>query len=603
MTASGGKLLVTTALEETWGREEDLVFLGEWCKRYDRRNVWSQRVHETVTFHWNDRQKLKRDYTYLESLHGVLLRSLAASLNDFHKVDHSVRYWQILVDPWLLSYLAVSFDRWESLRSAVETHREFEYVARDGLEGLLTPFSYTEFLSSAFSDHWNQAFYQRIIESEAPSIYSCSARISGAPDGTATEPEAAPLQRRSMLGRMLAGVDRFLGNAAPKNDVALLGSTFSLRALIRLSLALGQAPRLYLAEFGAPLRERDWQALNIGRPDPRARLRLAFQAGSPFELFVKRWIVDDLPRCLVEHYPAMRARAKEVAVRTKVIVTGSSHWGDAYAKVWFAEQVHQGAKLVVTEHGGSLPPFRELFDFEVDIADAKATWFLPYHRKDTQLPPARIVGRFIKSRSPFFGPKGQLYCSVIGNECARWVHRVHFYPMAHQWLDSFNMVCRFQEMLDIEIKGLFRFKPHHGGDHGWITRQRLSDTLGQGKTYSDQPIDRVFAASKVIVCTYPETTFAEAMASGAPTILMYAAHLYELNPVALPLLEILRSAGIVYTDAASAAAHLNAIWADPDQWWNSDTVRHARAEFRRQALDLDGDWVGKWKTFLNRLAA
>ncbi|MEK9810779.1 MAG: hypothetical protein VW362_10050, partial [Candidatus Nanopelagicales bacterium] len=59
-------LLVLTALEETWGSDEPLLFLGEWCKRYERRHVWSERTSETVPFHWDDREKLLADYTHLE---------------------------------------------------------------------------------------------------------------------------------------------------------------------------------------------------------------------------------------------------------------------------------------------------------------------------------------------------------------------------------------------------------------------------------------------------------------------------------------------------------------------------------------------------------
>ena len=74
-------LLVLTALEDTWGTTQPLLFLGEWCKRYERRDMWSKRANRTVPFHWDDRRKLREDYDYLESLHKRLLSSLSQSLN------------------------------------------------------------------------------------------------------------------------------------------------------------------------------------------------------------------------------------------------------------------------------------------------------------------------------------------------------------------------------------------------------------------------------------------------------------------------------------------------------------------------------------------
>ena len=102
-------LLVTTAIEKTWGSSEKILFLGEWCKLYHRRHLWSQRTSETLPFHWDDRGKLRKDYDYLDSLHRRLLDSLVSALNKFHQTSYSVRYWQLLIDPWLMSYVAVIF--------------------------------------------------------------------------------------------------------------------------------------------------------------------------------------------------------------------------------------------------------------------------------------------------------------------------------------------------------------------------------------------------------------------------------------------------------------------------------------------------------------
>ena len=34
------RLLVTTALEETWDTKKPMLFLGEWCKLYNRKKYW-----------------------------------------------------------------------------------------------------------------------------------------------------------------------------------------------------------------------------------------------------------------------------------------------------------------------------------------------------------------------------------------------------------------------------------------------------------------------------------------------------------------------------------------------------------------------------------
>ena len=59
------RLLVTIALEETWGSKELFVYLGGWYRIYDCRDVWSKRKYILVHNQLGRPSKLKRDYGYL----------------------------------------------------------------------------------------------------------------------------------------------------------------------------------------------------------------------------------------------------------------------------------------------------------------------------------------------------------------------------------------------------------------------------------------------------------------------------------------------------------------------------------------------------------
>ena len=60
-------LLVTTAMEKSWGTGEELCFLGTWCCLYSRKEVWKKRSYEVLPYHWDDRQKAFDDFHYLQS--------------------------------------------------------------------------------------------------------------------------------------------------------------------------------------------------------------------------------------------------------------------------------------------------------------------------------------------------------------------------------------------------------------------------------------------------------------------------------------------------------------------------------------------------------
>lgn len=586
-------LLVLTALEDTWGTTQPLLFLGEWCKRYERRDMWSKRANRTVPFHWDDRRKLREDYDYLESLHKRLLSSLSQSLNELHGVSYDERYWQIQLDPWLMSYLGVMFDRWECLRVAFLENTDCELFHIRETTEFPAPYSYSEFVQdAAYSDMWNQRVYQKIISTQ----YLDKVRLVPVSRNLIESNHEHPAvisESRLKLKNVVSNVLRLLGKFHHP-DVVFLGATFAPVALVRLNIALGQFPSLkFLHALPAATVTNSWP----NETELRSAVQLAFHENSDFERFIKSVLVSDLPRCVLEGYSMLRKHANTIPIRPRAIVTGSSHWDDASAKTWIAEKSASGTAFIVLEHGGSLPPYKELFDFEPAISDVRVSWFTPYHRKHVQLPPPRMAGRYgtVFQIRRLLSPKK--YCSLIANENSLWVHRAHFYPMAYQWSDSFSMVLKLFDKLNADVRDHFRIKPYPVSQ-GWKTAQRFADELGMEALHTERSLERVYAMSKVIVCSYPETTFSEAMASSVPTILMFPERFYELNPIANPLLEILRRAKIAFNDPGEAASHLNTIWQNTDAWWMSHETVFARKEFYRQALNLDRRWLSKWTEFL-----
>ena len=104
--------LVTTSLEDTWPEnDQSVLFLGEWCRLYARKDRWVNMDAEVLPYHWDDRNKLYKDYQYLLELFERVLKELTIELNNIHNVSYSLRYWRIIIGPWLMSFLTVIFDR------------------------------------------------------------------------------------------------------------------------------------------------------------------------------------------------------------------------------------------------------------------------------------------------------------------------------------------------------------------------------------------------------------------------------------------------------------------------------------------------------------
>jgi putative transferase (TIGR04331 family) len=359
---------------------------------------------------------------------------------------------------------------------------------------------------------------------------------------------------------------------------------------MRLALKLRLVPRLYLTEFPPLETVPSW----LGRPagHERARIRVALEPANDFERYLLAYLPTDLPSGVVEHQRALAARSRALGLKPKVVVSALGHWTSALGKAWMAEAVESGARLLALSHGGSLPPLREFFDFDEAVGDVRGTWFKPHRKSQVQVPPSKLVG--LKPLGP---ARDGAYCLIVGNEYPRWAIRVHFAPMADQCLRSHELVTSLVERLRGPLRQAVRIRP--APDSGWKTAKSFERRFGESALLRGGSLYEAFGAARVIVCTYPETTFAEAMATERPTILLYPEEIYERNAVAAPLIAQLRSARILVHDAQAAAAQLEAVWDDVDAWWSSSGVVDARKAFVETALRLDGDWLETWSRFLS----
>lgn len=580
------RLLVTTALEETWGGHGQAVyFLGEWCRLYGRKHVWSEVDAKIQPHHWNDRKKLRHDHDHLRTLYEKVLSGLAAKLNHIHGVDKSNRYWRIVVGPWLINYLPILFDKWEVLRLAFLKQKTYETCAIE--QDINVPEDYNEFMEILFlTDLWNHQIFLRILKFQyQKNVKYLPVSLS---NNVRTVKTLESQKQSSFRWTLVKPIDVLSSRLATKRTrVLFYRSYFKLPQLALINYKLRQVPSLHLNAFGKQFKA------DVDRPLRRDVVELAAQ--SDFERFVSFSLLQDMPASYLESFRDIAKEAAAITFDPRVIVTATGHWGDELFKIWMAEKVTQGAKLVVVDHGGSLPPLFDIFEHDEDIADSRATWFAALRKKEVQLPPSKLVGFKIASNLE--------YCSVIGLEQPRYPSRATAYPIVEQTIKCFESTLLFCLALTPRVLGSLKVKP--SPDRGWETEQRYIDALGRGKVYEERNYHKVLSSSRLVVCTYSDTTFAEAMASGVPTILVHRPEFYEKVPEAQHLIAVMKAAKIIFDDPLQAAQHVNAIWDTAVSWWAQPDVAAARDLFHRMTCDVKGEpeaQRSRWVSFLNALS-
>ncbi|MEK9569875.1 MAG: LIC12162 family protein [Paracoccaceae bacterium] len=586
------KTLITTASKATYSGCDDVLYLGEWCKKFGEEANGADITHTTLPYHWDDEEKVLKDYKYLGDLYECLLCKLSDKLNEIHEAEFSLRYWRIILGPWLSSYIAAVWDRWENINAVFLLDEPVKTVVPD--VSSITRVVANDYLSSirimAGSDDWNYLLYCNIFRWKChPSVILVEKELDSLEVVSSFNGAA---QSRGILYKAVKLLDRASGRLWCKKDYkcVLYKSYLSPTSLMKLSLRLGQPIRVF-SEF-------EKEVVYSPTVSNLRKDAIWFSIEGDFERFLCQQIQIDIPKAYLEDFKNILSilRGSRFPSSAKSILTANAHYHNELFKIWAAGMVEQGSKLIISAHGGALRGRFDTFGHEEDISDFKTTWHEPVHSKHVQLSPNKPIRKDIYSGS------GKSI-TVIGLDTYRYANRFPTGPMSSTFFVDFRQKVEFIKL----VKGIgldnISVRPYVN-PWGWASRERYCEQFGPGVISETSSIDDELLNSKIVVCTYPQSTFSEAMHIGVPTLLLYVEGTWILHDHFLPLLQEMKRVGIFHSSAESAAIQIKKIHSDPLKWWNSTDTKMVRSMFDRVcgAPDKDIGVDEEWGVFLSEVA-
>lgn len=580
--------LVLTADQRFWKADEEVLFLGEWCKRYNQKHIWSNLCYQVLPYHWSDRRKFYQDHHYLQTLYERYLEHLACLLNEIHGVDHSVRYWRILLGGWMISFVPVFYDAYFSVKSAINSGVVSNVWLSDTAPGKYLPDNtqcqtdgswvvndegYRHYLYSWIIKETDQIPWEAIPEWEAPPTFSSSFSAK----------------------RIIENFFGVCGRLLPYSwKWVILDSGFSWREVIRLQISLGQFHIPLFPDVPVPNSLPDW---------PLRNELLRLPADSEFESILNKIIPVQLPTIFLEGYSKMRERSLSAFPRKpKVMISSTGLYPNDGFKFWAGHQVESRAKLICVQHGGGYGSFLLgwVEDHEKKCADRFFSWGWKERGNPVVIPmPSPALIRKRSEIKP--DPNGRILW--VGLSIApRYFFNMYSGPHGPQVLDYIEFQERFARAVSLDVHDLLLLRLYPR-DSGWDEEKRWADNDPSLKIYrGTRSIAKSFNESRLCVCSYGGTTFLESFSANYPTVLFWNPNHWEMREAAQPYFDELRRVGILHDTPESAAAQVNATYKDPSVWWMSEEVQVARGQFCHQYARTSEDWVADWAEELRKLA-
>ena len=557
---------MTTALQQTWPKDgQEIFFLGEWCKKHNCKQSWAKLSWSCCEYHWNDRSKLYSDYQLIQSIFERILNDLSKILNNIHSVNYSVRYWRIVVGPWLNYFIGILFDRWKMLNSVAIRPESFECNILEREFGELTPYDMNHFNSLYVDDDWNEGIYaELLINYFSDSINLKKVKQEKKNIEQYTERSSMAVRVKS---KVLSYLDYSKNRKSQQGQYVFQG--LSRATSLSLQCKLRQRPKFWhsheLDQVEPIEASRQWSILN--------NVEI-----SPFEKIARAMVVNHIPSLYLEGYlPAVsKIKSLDLPQRPELVFTTNGYSSDEFFKLWCADSIDSGSRLVIAQHGGHYGSglFSATEEHEIKISDKYLTWGWTSAKSDKTL----AVGNLNESVKPVkYNKDGRAL--IIGMGIPRYSYRMYAIPVANQWLDYFEEQSQFVTALGENVLNQLVVRPYNK-DYGWNMTSRWrarhpSVVIDKGQ----KSIRSMMSQTRIYIATYNATTYLESLLWNVPTIIFWNPNHWELRPEAKESYDLLKSVGIFHESPQSAAEKINQVWDDVDLWWQSDEVQAARVQF------------------------
>lgn len=561
------KLLITTADERTWAHDGPVVFLGKWCMRPKREHAWRGLDFTLAEPFYPDLKRRLELSNEAQSIRDQLMDALPARLNQYHGVDYSKRYWQILVGPFLARYVRVIINRYLTLEQCLNRNPCDRTIVLKS-DFCVIPNDTLHFLNLVDNDIWDNQVCGWLIADFFPSVGIEKVNV---------ETESCKVQAKknpTQVGRTALGKLRYIATAIVEyvnTKASYYIHDLHASRLLKLKFGLlnAQIPIHRPYSYTFPQRPiADRVALSC---DGLLREKTTGYHHA-IELYLNRL----LPRIFVEQYLDLVLATKEhnFPESPKAILTSVAFDTNEIFKAWTAENVNRGAKYIVFQHGAvyGTNPF-----FANSVEEVTANRFITWGwRKNSKNIPGFCLTTSGKVPPKHSEDGGLLLVEMILRR------RKFIWDVYHEFDCYQNNQYKFLTNLSNEVRNKTTVRLHAAHVRSYVKERE--DIVCRFPNIEIDPghesIWKSCGKYRIIVFSYDSTGILELLSSNFPVLAFWDQQGFDqFDEEARLYYERMVEVGIFHFDPVSIANFIDTIWHCIDDWWNSNAVRDARQLF------------------------
>jgi putative transferase (TIGR04331 family) len=580
--------LTTTAIEQFWDKSQKILFLGEWCKLYSRRNEWMSLEYEDIPFVWKNTEIIANGIEHCNEVYEKTLIELTTILNEYHDIDKDVTYYRHIIGIWILDFIHQIYDKYITIKKAFEIYPDVKTWVLDE-EQLYIPVDYTDYTKYRNSDEYALQFYTQVLKVLG---YNFDSKRLSRPIEQKRSYHINHSEKPK-IRRLYAQVLSFFANGLYNKKTVTITAPYFKYNKLKNTLSL-----LFKSYFRCIIDDMSYE-VNINFDiDHVFRKKTLNMNSNEFESLLSEILISNIPALYLEGFNDFRRSVMLMPIhKSDAFFTANALHRNNIYKLFLAEHF-QTIKILNMQCGGGygMDYVYPAEEYEKSIVDRFYSMGRKSGTKVTPLPLPLITKKTSYNRAMSDKILFVMY------ETPRYVYRLHFKEMSTNILrESLAHTMIFLKYILKRDKLLIR-TTNSRSQYGWGLSERIADHYKDCLFDDpDKSFYPVLKESKMFLSNAAHTTFLEALAINKPTVVFLSKNIYRFNSEALTYFNSLQKVGILHYSPESAAEHINAVYDNIDSWWLNEEVQRVRESYVLKYALHDSNWAKEWIKEFNRV--
>lgn len=520
-----------------------------------------------------------------------VLEDLLKYFNNYHCSNFDIKFWRIMIGPWLHTYISAMFERYLEISSINKNWNNLSFIGlnKNNYSIAEDTLSYTDLLRE---DFFNLQLYTEIIKFLD-----------------------IPITKYINLNNKMVKARAHTGFFKKCVKYIYIKIFNILRKIIDPKIVIHQSyfPNfwVFLLFFRSkgrvlPLVKVDSAHLAVSESYNKIDFRKDDTFVTIFDEFTKLisiTINKQIPTVFLENYKSIVDYEHNYPSKIRIIFSSTAWMFDEPFKYWSAKQNFKyKTQLLGIQHGGDYGIMKIMpnEDHELKILDKFYSWGWKENcMKVVPMPSNKILLQNKLQKK-------------LNNKINRILFVTSTYPKyffryphnTKDYLKSIHNQIALFDSLDANIFSKLVWRPHYA-DLGWLRTNYIKENSLNKKLPTLEFWDKNFweslQNSDIYIADHMSTTYAQALSINKPTLLYWDFNANHLRPRSKPIFDKFLDLNILFDCPIKVAQMINSLDGTLADWWSNEERQSAINEFLALFCSNPTNGCVIWQKEFNRM--